>query len=208
MFAAVAVTGARVTSVRLQADEPAATEQEPEATTTAAEAGTVVPEDPSPLAIEVKELAWTMGSFLVLLLLMRLWLYPRLKSTMDARQALIDNGLAEAESVKAAAQAEVADYQAALDEVRSEGQSRIDAAAKQVEGERQAKLAEVNAAIAERKSAAVAEVEAAKAAVASRVADAASDVVNTAAGHVLGQPPSGSTVSAAVQQAMSAGVGR
>jgi F-type H+-transporting ATPase subunit b len=208
MFAAVAVTGARVTSVRLQADEPAATEEEGEATTTAAETGTVVPEDPSPLAIEVKELAWSFGSFLVLLLLMRFWLYPRVKGTMDARQALIDNGLAEAESVKAAAQAEVADYQAALDEVRSEGQSRIDAAAKQVEGERQAKLAEVNAAIAERKSAAVAEVEAAKAAVASRVADAASDVVNTAAGHVLGQPPSGPTVSAAVQQAMSAGVGR
>jgi F-type H+-transporting ATPase subunit b len=208
MFAAVAVTGARVTSVRLQADEPAATEQEGEATTTAAESGTVVPEDPSPLAIELKELAWSFGPFLVLLLLMRLWLYPRVKSTMDARQALIDNGLAEAESVKAAAQAEVADYQAALAEVRSEGQDRIDAAAKQVEGERQAKLVEVNAAIAERKSAAVAEVEAAKAAVASRVADAASDVVNTAAGHVLGLPPSGSTVSAAVQRAMSAGVAR
>lgn len=204
MFAAVAVHGARVTSVHLRADEPAATEQEG---TTTAEAG-VVPEDPSPLAIELKELAWSFGAFLVLLLLMRFWLYPRVKGTMDARQANIDGALAEAESVKAAAQAEVADYQAALDEVRAEAQARIDAAAKQVEAERQARLAEVNAGIAERKAAAVAEVDAAKAAVASRVAEAASDVVSTAAAHVLGQSPSASTVSSAVQQAMSAGAAR
>ena len=203
MFTAVAVQGARVTSVRLLADEPAATEEE--ATTTAA---AVEAKDPSPLSVEVKELAWSLGSFLVLLIAMRLWLYPRVKAGMDARQARIDSSLSEAESVKAAAQAEVADYQAALDEVRAEAQTRIDAAAKTVEGERQAKLAEVNAAIAERKSAAVAEVDAAKAAVASRVAEAASDVVSTAAAHVLGQAPGAAAVSAAVQQTMSAGVAR
>lgn len=208
MFTAVAVQGARVTSVRLLADEPAATE---EATTTAAsgetEAG-VVAKDPSPLTVEVKELAWSLGTFLVLLLAMRLWLYPRVKAGMDARQARIDSSLSEAESVKAAAQAEVADYQAALDEVRAEAQTRIDAAAKTVEGERQAQVAAANAAIAERKSAAVVEVDAAKAAVASRVAEAASDVVATAAGHVLGQSPAATAVSAAVQQTMSAGVAR
>lgn len=204
MFAAVALQGARVTSVRLLADAPAATEEE---ATTTAEAG-VEPKDPSPLAVEVKELAWSFGAFLVLLVLMRFVLYPRVKGTMDARQATIDNALAEAGSVKAAAEAEVADYQAALDEVRAEAQARIDAAARQVETERQARLAEVNAAVAERKAAAVAEVEATKAAIASRVAEAASDVVSTAAAHVLGQAPAAASVNAAVQQAMSAGVSR
>lgn len=216
MLAAVVVSGQRVVKVKLLT-ETTTTAAEGTAETTAAEGegeeattgeAEVEGKDPSPLKPELKEVFWGLGAFIVLLALMRLWLYPRVKAGMDARQAHIDAGLAEAEAVRNAAQAEVADYEAALAEVRAEAQARIDAAAAEVEAERKAKLAEVNSAVAERKAAAVAEVDAAKAAVAGRVAEAATDVVSSAAGHVLGQAPGADAVKAAVQQVMSAGVGR
>ena len=42
-------------------------------------------EGPSPIAPEAKELAWGAGSFIVLALFMRFFLFPRLKKGMDAR---------------------------------------------------------------------------------------------------------------------------
>ena len=42
---------------------------------------------PSPIAPEVKELVWGAGSFIVFALLMRFFLFPKLKKGMDARYA-------------------------------------------------------------------------------------------------------------------------
>ena len=204
------VAAGAVVSVHLpQADATTTTVAAEAAGATAAETTTeATVKDPSPLTIAPKELLWSLGSFLVLLALMRLVFYPKLHGAMAARQDHIANRLAEADAVKASAQAEVAAYQAALAAVRAEGQARVDAANREVEAERSTKLAEANATIAERRAAATAELEAAKAAVSGHVAEAATDVVATAAGRVLGQPPDGGLVTTAVEQAMSAGVAR
>ena len=54
-----------------------------------AAAATTEDAGPSPIAPEVKELAWGAGSFIVLFVLMRLVLFPRLKKGMDARYGKI-----------------------------------------------------------------------------------------------------------------------
>jgi len=175
-----------------------------EATTTAE---TTV-KDPSPLTIAPKELFWSLGSFVVLLALMRLVFYPKLHGGMTKRQDHIAARLADADATKAAAQAEVADYQARVAELRAEGQARVDEANRTIEAERAAKMAEANAAIGQQRATANAEVDAAKAAVAGGVAEAARDVVTNAAERVLGQAPDASIVANAVDQVMSAGVAR
>jgi F0F1-type ATP synthase membrane subunit b/b' len=164
--------------------------------------------DPSPLTVAPKELLWSLGSFLVLLALMRLVFYPKLHGGMTARQDHVAKRLADADAAKAAAQSEVAEYEAQLAALRGEGQAKVDAANRTIESERAAKLAEANAAIAQQRAAANAEVDAAKAAVAGSVAEAARDVVTNAAQRVLGQAPDAGAVAAAVDAAMSAGVGR
>jgi F-type H+-transporting ATPase subunit b len=174
---------------------------------TTAETTTAV-KDPSPLTIAPKELFWSLGSFIVLLALMRLVFYPKLHGGMTTRQDHIATRLADADATKAAAQAEVADYQARVAELRAEGQAKVDEANRTIDAERAAAMAEANAAIAQQRFAANAEVEAAKAAVAGGVAEAARDVVTSAAQRVLGQEPDASIVASAVDQAMSAGVAR
>ena len=79
----------------------------------AAEAGT---EDkgPSPIAPEVKELAWGAGAFIVLFVLMRLVLFPRVKNGMQARYGKIRDDHESADAMRAAARGEVADYEKAL----------------------------------------------------------------------------------------------
>ena len=106
-------------------------------------------EPPNPILPVGKEIIWSFATFMLLFLIMRFFLYPRLKKGMDARYAHIRGQLEEAESVRASADAEVARYQAALAEVRAQASSRIDVARRQLEGERQQRLGEVNAGIGE-----------------------------------------------------------
>ncbi|HWC67341.1 MAG TPA: hypothetical protein VG478_04680, partial [Acidimicrobiales bacterium] len=68
----VSVTGAGELQVRLLA----AQEEEGE------EHAEEVDEGPSPIAPELKELAWGVGTFVVFLLLVRLVFYPRIKKGM------------------------------------------------------------------------------------------------------------------------------
>jgi F-type H+-transporting ATPase subunit b len=161
---------------------------------------------PSPIAPELKELAWGIGSFVVLLVLVRLVFYPRIKKGMDARRNLIDSQLEDAERTRADAEAEVAQYQAKLTEIRAEGAKRIDAARQVLDQERQAKLTEVNARIAERRAAAAADIEAAKEAARGHVVDAAADVCAAAAERVLGRPVDPVAARAAADAALAAGV--
>ncbi len=78
---------------------PYETEEEYEAN---AEAAHPCQEGPSPLAVEVKELAWGAGAFIVLAVLMRFWLFPAVKKGMDARYALIRSGHEQADNARAA----------------------------------------------------------------------------------------------------------
>lgn len=163
-------------------------------------------EGPSPLAIEPKELLWGGGSFIVLALLMRFWLFPAVKKGMDARYGLIRSGHEQADAARAAARAEVAEYESALATVKAEANSRIDAARATLEAERSAKLAEVNARIATKREAAASAASAAREAVRGDVAAAAADVATRTVELSIGKAPDGAAVRAAVDAAMGAGV--
>jgi F-type H+-transporting ATPase subunit b len=196
----VQVNAGRVTQLRLSGEEGATTTETAAAGETTTEAA--VPKEPNPLQPDLKELYWAAGSFFALLLLMRYFLYPRVAKTMQARTHLISSQLAEADSIRAGAKGEVADYEADLIKVREEAAGVVDAARQTLEKERTAKFAEVNARIAERRAAATAEADAMKAGAAAQVSVAAQDVASHAAGIVLGAAPSADLVRTAVSNAM------
>ena len=163
-------------------------------------------EGPSPIVPEAKELLWGAGAFVVLAILVRVFLFPKLKKGMDARHDLIQGELETAEATRASAEAEVAEYQAELARVRAEAATRVDAARQTLERERQARLAEVNAELATDRSAAAADAEATKSGARSQIADAAAQVAAVAAERVLGRPVDPAAARAAVESAMSAEV--
>jgi F-type H+-transporting ATPase subunit b len=164
-------------------------------------------EGPSPLAIETKELLWGGGAFIVLALLMRFWLFPAVKRGMDERYSHIRSGHEQADAARAAARAEVAEYQAALATVKSEASTRIDAARQTLEAERTARLAAVNAEIAARREAAAAEAAAAREAVRGDIATAVADVASRTVELSVGTTPDAAAVRNAVDSVMGAGVG-
>jgi F-type H+-transporting ATPase subunit b len=132
---------------------------------------------PSPIVPEMKELAWGAGSFIVFALLMRFFLFPRLKKGMDSRYNSI-----------------------------REGHENADATRATLETERQAAITAANARIATQREAAMAAAEAARAAGRSQVESAVVEVVSSAVEIATGKRPDGSAVSRAVADAMSAGV--
>jgi F-type H+-transporting ATPase subunit b len=167
----------------------------------------VCEEGPSPIAPEVKELAWGAGSFIVLALLMRFLLFPKLKAGMDARYAHIRDGHEQADTARASAKAEVAQYESALATVKAEANERVDAARQTLEAERAARLAEANAAIAAKREAAAAESRAARELANADIAAAVASVTSRTVELAIGKAPDASVVSTAVNESMSAGVG-
>jgi F-type H+-transporting ATPase subunit b len=163
---------------------------------------------PSPIKPELKELAWGAGAFIVFALLMRFFLFPRLKKGMDARYGAIRSEHEEADRLRTTAQAEVAEYQQALAQVKAEAANRVEAARAQLDAERTAGLAAVNARIAERRAAAAAEAEAAKAAAREHVENAVATVASTITEMAIGKAPSSAAVQRAVADVVSVGAGR
>ena len=163
---------------------------------------------PSPIMPEVKELVWGASAFIVFALLMRFFLFPRLKKGMDARYGAIRSEHEQADALRANAQAEVAEYQQALAQVKAEAAERVEAARAQLDAERTARLAEVNAGIAERRAAAAADTEAAKAAAHEHVENAVATVAATITEMAIGKAPSPDAVQRAVAEAVSVGAAR
>ena len=158
--------------------------------------------DPGPIVPEAKELAWSFGAFVVFALLLRFYLFPKLKKGMEARNASIRNSHDTADAARTDARAEVADYEAQLAAIKAEAARKIDAARGTLEGERQAQLAEVNARLAEQRAAATAQAEAARLAVQDQVAAAVGDVAGQAATLATGRRPSPEMVSRVVGEVM------
>jgi len=119
-------------------------------------------EAPNPILPVGSEMAWGIGSFLVLVLLMRVWLFPKLKKGTDARYAMTQGNLDEAARVRAAGAEDVARYEAAIAEINAEAARRLEAARQELDADRTAKINAANARIAERRAAASAEIEAAR----------------------------------------------
>lgn len=157
---------------------------------------------PNPIAPETKELLWGAGSFLVLFVLMRYFLFPKLKKGMDSRYAGIRDDFESADRIKADARQDVVNYEQALAAIRAEAAARIDAARVQLDNERQAKLAEVNAVIAQRRSEADAANAAAREAARAQVSSAVGTVASKAAEIAAGRTPDAAAVQQAVAAAM------
>jgi F-type H+-transporting ATPase subunit b len=170
-----------------------------EAATTTEDAG------PSPIAPEIKELAWGAGAFIVLFVLMRLVLFPRLKRGMDARYGKIRGDHETADAIRAAAKAEVEQYEAELAVVKAEARQRIDAARQTLENERTSALAEANSRIAARREEATAAAEAARLAVEEHIQEAVADVSSLAAELATGRRPDADAVSGIVSSLMAGG---
>jgi len=155
-----------------------------------------------PIMPEVKELIWGFGSFVVLAVVLRYVLFPKVRAGMTARYESIRGDFEKAETLTASARAEVAEYEAQVASVRSDAQGRVEAARSTLEGERNEKLTAVNARIAEKRAVATTEVDAARAAASSQVAAAVASVAAHAGELATGKAPSAAVVSEAVNNSM------
>ena len=171
----------------------------------AAAAAATEDKGPSPIAPELKELAWGGGSFIVLFVLMRIVLFPRVKKGMVARYGKIRGDHETADSVRAAARGEVADYDRELAVVRAEATKRIDAVRQTVEAERVAAIGAANERISVKRAEANAVNDAAKAAAAPHVHAAVADVSGRAAELATGRKPAAAMVDSVVSSLMGAG---
>lgn len=163
---------------------------------------------PNPIAPTANEMYWAGGAFLVMFVIMRYFLFPRLKKGMDARYEGIRSDLDTAEKVKADAKGDVADYERALAEVRAEAAGRIDAARQKVDAERTARLTEVNAKIASARAEADQRIAAARESARGQVESAVAQVAARAAELATGKTPDPSVVQSAVKAAMETGGSR
>jgi F-type H+-transporting ATPase subunit b len=168
----------------------------------------VVPKESSPIAPEPKELIWTAIPFVVFAVLMRYVLYPRLRKGIDARYNKIRTGHEGADKMRAAAKAEVADYEAELAGVKAEAAARIDAARRTLEAERTERITAVNADIAAQRSAAAAEADAARAAVQGQIESAVAEVTSRAIELATGKAPDSAVVNRVVGDVVGAGASR
>jgi F-type H+-transporting ATPase subunit b len=163
---------------------------------------------PGPIIPEMKELAWGAGSFIVFALLMRVFLYPRLRKGMDARYNSIRDGHEAADAARASARSEVAQYEAAVSAAKADAAKVVDAARATLESERPAQINAANARISAKRDSALADADAARASARGQIEAAVADVVTSAVEAATGKRPDGAVVSRAVADAMSAGVSR
>ncbi len=169
---------------------------------TGSEEGAPVSAGPNPIAPEIKELAWGAGSFIVFLFFMRLFLVPKVRKGMASRYESIQADHEYASATRDGAKQDVARYEAAVAEIRSEAARRLEAARQILDKERSEKVAQVNAQIAQRRTAAEAEVAASRAAAQSQIVSAVGAVTTRATQIAVGVSPDAAVVSSSVQQAM------
>jgi F-type H+-transporting ATPase subunit b len=169
----------------------------------------VEPKDgPSPIVPELKELVWGAGAFIVFAVLMRLVLFPRVKKGMEARYSKIHSDEEVADTARASARAEVAEYEGQLASVRAEAYERVNAARRTLEAERTERLAAVNAGIDERRRDALAAAADERAAVRGDVESAAADVLARTVELAIGAGADADAVRDAVSASMMEGAGR
>jgi F-type H+-transporting ATPase subunit b len=185
---AVHLQGQLVVVPRAEEEESTATEE--------------VSKDPGPIIPEGKELLWACGSFVVFALLIRFWIFPKLRKGMAARYDGIRSDHEQADAERAAARSEVADYEAQVATIRAEAARVVDDARAMVEGERQRALAELNERISAQRAAAAAEAEAARAAAQTHVREAVSDVAGRAGELATGRRPAPEVLDRVVQEVM------
>jgi F-type H+-transporting ATPase subunit b len=174
--------------------------------TTTTTTSTSTKEPPNPILPVPKEMAWGFGSFLVLFIAMRLWLFPKLNNGTIARNAKAKADREDADRIRREAAEDVARYDAALADARGEAARLIDHARQEVEADRTTKIAAANARIAQRRAAAPADKDAARQAALGQVEDIVVEVASTAAERILQKPVNREAVKPTVSQIVRAGV--
>ena len=169
---------------------------------TGSEEGAPVSAGPNPIAPEIKELAWGAGSFIVFLFLMRLFLVPKVRKGMASRYESIQADHEYASATRDGAKQDVARYESAVAEIRSEAARRLEAARLTLDKERSAKIAEVSEQITVRRAQAETEVAAARAAAQGQIVSAVTAVTTRATQIAVGVSPDNAVVTRSVQQAM------
>lgn len=144
--------------------------------------------EPNPILPEMREIVWGFGSFIVLAIVMRFFLYPRVKGLMDARAAKIDGDLAAADNARSSVQAEQQAYADRIATARAEAAGIIEAARAEIEAERSAKLGALNAELSAQRQAATAEIDAAVANARASFADTVAELAVGAASKVVAKP--------------------
>ncbi len=162
--------------------------------------------DLNPIALEIKELAWGFGAFVVFAVVLRYAIWPTFKRGLDARAERVSSDHSHAESLMSSARADVADYEAKRAALRQTAQGEIDRARATLEAERAEQLAAANARIAERRAAAFAEVEASRAAARGEVESAVASVVTAAGRLATGREPDADLVRRVVGDTLAQGV--
>jgi F-type H+-transporting ATPase subunit b len=162
-------------------------------------------EAPNPILPVGSEMAWGLGSFLLLVLLMRVWLFPKLKKGMDARYAKTRADLDDAERIREAGAADVARYDAAIADANAEAARVLERVRQELDSDRTAKVTAANARIAERRGAAAAEVEAARRAALSSTEPIVLEIGASAAERILGVPVDRDAVRPLIAEIVEAG---
>ncbi len=169
---------------------------------TGSEEGVPVSAGPNPIAPEMKELVWGAGSFVVFLFFMRLFLVPKVRKGMASRYESIQADHEYASATRDGARADVARYESAIAEIRSEAARRLETARQTLDKERSEKVAEINAQISARRASAESEVAAARVAAQGQIVSAVTAVTTRATQIAVGVSPDNAVVTRSVQQAM------
>jgi F-type H+-transporting ATPase subunit b len=116
----------------------------------------------NPILPSVPELVWGSLSFIVVFVLMRMYAFPAVKKTMDARTDRIRDSLDSAEKAKDDAEAVLEDYQRQLADAKNESNRIIEEARQTAESLRRDLMAKAEAEAADLRARATADIEAAK----------------------------------------------
>jgi F-type H+-transporting ATPase subunit b len=117
----------------------------------------------NPILPTVNELFWALVLFCALWALMKFVLLPPITRGMEGRAAKVRGDLAAADAAKAAAAAQLAEYEAGLQGTRTEAVRIIEDARSEAEAERRQVVAAAEAEVAAQRAEAAREIAAAKA---------------------------------------------
>jgi F-type H+-transporting ATPase subunit b len=132
------------------------------ATTTATTVAAPTAQSKNPILPSTPELVWGSLSFLVVFLVMRLYAFPAVKKTMEARTERIRQSLDSADKAKADAQSVLDDYQRQLADAKNEANRIIEEARQTADQLRRDLMAKAETEATELRQRAAADIDAAK----------------------------------------------
>jgi F-type H+-transporting ATPase subunit b len=141
----------------------------------------------NPILPTLNEMFWAALFFILLWILMKYVLLPRVAGAMDERAERVRGDLAAAESAEAERVAKLQQYEAGLAGARAEAMAIIDASRAEADVERRAQLASAESDVAAMKAEAAAEVAEAKARARVELTGSITDIAVGAASAVVGK---------------------